>query len=271
MNVTSIDSEIIVYLSIMFVLGIILPITLISIWKIKTKAKLSPFFVGAGTFLLFSTVLEGICNSVLFSGTTDFSKAIISNNALFAILGALMAGLFEETGRFVAFKFFLKKHSDKKTAITYGIGHSGIEIVLILCYMSVVEIALIFMVNTGTIGDILPEGNEVALSSINQMVDSIMLLSSVTVVLAIVERLSTVVIHTSLSVVVFKAVKEKGKLFLYPVAILIHTFIDVFAGLYSVGAISNIYIVELLVIVFAVILGIVAFKTYKKMPDNMSA
>jgi uncharacterized membrane protein YhfC len=51
----------------------------------------------------------------------------MSHTWLYAVLGALLAGLFEETGRFIAFKFLLKKRTDRKTAISYGIGHGGFE------------------------------------------------------------------------------------------------------------------------------------------------
>lgn len=37
------------------------------------------------------------------------------------MVGALLAGVFEETGRYVAFKFILKKRENKATALAYGL------------------------------------------------------------------------------------------------------------------------------------------------------
>ena len=46
---------------------------------------------------------------------------------LYALYGGLAAGLFEETGRLLAFRFILKPHTARITALSYGIGHGGIE------------------------------------------------------------------------------------------------------------------------------------------------
>ena len=48
------------------------------------------------------------------------------------LYGGLMAGVFEETGRYVSFKWFLKKETRIQDGLSYGIGHGGIEAMLIV-------------------------------------------------------------------------------------------------------------------------------------------
>ena len=55
----------------------------------------------------------------------------LENPYVFAIYGGLTAGIFEELGRFVAFFFLLKKYLDYKDGFAYGIGHGGIESILV--------------------------------------------------------------------------------------------------------------------------------------------
>ncbi len=52
----------------------------------------------------------------------------------------LLAGLFEEIGRFLAFKFFYPKQKielNKKNALLFGLGWGGIEAIIIGCLYSV--------------------------------------------------------------------------------------------------------------------------------------
>lgn len=46
-------------------LAVLLPVVLIVVWKLKTKAKLVPFWVGCAIFPLFALVLEAIAATVI--------------------------------------------------------------------------------------------------------------------------------------------------------------------------------------------------------------
>jgi uncharacterized membrane protein YhfC len=56
---------------------------------------------------------------------------------------------------------------------------------------------------------------------------------------------------------------------MFPLAILLHTFLDIFAALYQVGFITNIVIYEiLLLLVVAVFFCLTLRFVYRKMPEN---
>ena len=90
-------------------LGFAIPVFLCW-WAVKKhQAKLSTILIGAGTFVVFALVLESIVHQIVLKGP---SGAVIQGKTLYyALYGGLMAGLFEETGRFLAMKFLLKKLS----------------------------------------------------------------------------------------------------------------------------------------------------------------
>ncbi|MDR0538038.1 MAG: YhfC family intramembrane metalloprotease [Tannerellaceae bacterium] len=59
-----------------------------------------------------------------------------------------MAGLFEETARFISFKILKKKYNGIGTGLAYGIGHGGIEAVLLAGLSMIVSIVFCIMINT---------------------------------------------------------------------------------------------------------------------------
>lgn len=64
--------------------------------------------------------------------------------------GWLPAALFEETGRWTAFRFFLKNHLTAETALMYGAGHGGAESILIVGITYISNIVTSIMINSGT-------------------------------------------------------------------------------------------------------------------------
>ena len=137
------------------IFAVALPIAMVAIWKKRTGCSMKPIFVGAVIFVLFSQVLEGIPKLIFFGGMTGISKYVLSHTWAYVFMGCLLAGLFEEVGRFVAFRFFLKKNQDKRTAISYGIGHGGIESILVLGILCLTYLMMFFQAQDGTLDAVL--------------------------------------------------------------------------------------------------------------------
>jgi Predicted membrane protein len=89
------------------ILGFAIPICL-AWWIVKKhNARLSTVLIGAATFIVFALVLESIVHQIVLKG--PHGAAIQNNTLYFAIYGGLMAGLFEETGRFLSMKYLPEK------------------------------------------------------------------------------------------------------------------------------------------------------------------
>jgi len=92
----------------MIAVGIIAPILLAVLWVRKTHQPIKPLLIGAAIFCVFVIVLESFPKLLLFQYNNPVGNYVMSHTAIFTLTAALLAGLFEETGRFVAFKYLLK-------------------------------------------------------------------------------------------------------------------------------------------------------------------
>lgn len=239
---------------------LILPILALLVWHGKTKARVSPFFVGALMFVVFALLLEQILHQIVLGGTSAFSTAINGNILYKALYGGLAAGLFEETGRLVGFKTLLKKQTAKQTAITYGLGHGGIECMLVAGVNGLVY----GLIASGVISAALLGASASAVTA------SLAATAATTPLWAILERISAMMLHLGLSIFVFKAVRVPGKGGLYPLAILIHAAFDAVFVLLS-GSVSSLAVIEGLIFVSALAVLLIALGTYKRLPADPSS
>lgn len=205
-----ITSQAVMWRAVAGVLGVLLLIVVLLIWKRK-KVSLKPAIVGAITFVVFAQVLEGIPKLIFFTSDTDLTEYVWTHAWAYVLIGCLMAGIFEETGRFVAFRFFLKKYQDRKDAITYGIGHGGIEAILVLGISGISSIALAAAVNDGSLAQSLSGISTGQLKSVEMQITALAGYGVGRMLLEVCERCIAMTLHIALSVVVFKAVQENQR------------------------------------------------------------
>ncbi|MDO5718168.1 MAG: YhfC family glutamic-type intramembrane protease [Tissierellia bacterium] len=112
---------------------------------------------------------------------------IIADHILFAIFFyAFTAGVFEELGRFIIRKFFLKEESALKYAMVFGVGHSFMEILWLFYKFGITGLHP----------------------------------------LAYYERIVVTIVHICLSIVIWEGFNKKSELKYLIIAILIHTVFD---------------------------------------------
>lgn len=243
----------------------LLPFALLILWVRKTRAKVKPFFIGAATFILFALVLEQILHYFCLIAVNPVSTAINGSVVLMTLYGGLAAGIFEETGRLVAFKL-MKKHTDRKTAITYGIGHGGIEAILLVGMNMTLYAVYAMMINRNGADAFAAQIGDAEAAGI--LVHSLQAMNPLVCLYGAWERVSAIILHISLSVLVFRAVHTPGKKYLYPVAILLHAGLDFIAVLYQQGILTSLLLTEILVSAFVVLVAIFAWKVYHQMPET---
>ncbi|MCR4597724.1 MAG: YhfC family intramembrane metalloprotease [Acetatifactor sp.] len=229
------------------VLFIAVPLIIAILWTKKKKEKFSTILVGAATFILFAILLEKPIQNILvfptLMGLSEHaaSKFINARPILWALIVGLFPGVFEETGRLVAFKTVLRKKQNRETSISHGIGHGGIEVMLILGLTYVTYISYAFMINSGTFGTMIEQMATQAPNQVSQgyaIAEQLATFSVGDLVVNIIERIFAFMYHTGASMLVFYACRDKKKFWLYPLAILLHAMIDGFAGLQLAGVIS---------------------------------
>ena len=264
------------YLSmvLLIVAALVLPFSVV-IWWLKTRhEKITTMLLGAATFFVFALVFENIVH-VLVLNVLPTGKIITGSVVLYSVYGALMAGLFEETGRFITFTTFLKNRKNRETSITYGIGHGGFEAMYILGLSGVQYLLYAFLIENGKLQGIIDaaagQGQDV--SVLEALPEQISSLGFSLAGVSIIERVFAMTAHIAFSIIVFYAVK-KSKVWLYALSVLLHASLDVPAALYQTGVI-NMYVVEIIIAVYAVVLLAVVYNVlYKKdiaVPESINA
>lgn len=259
-----VSSTSIVLIVIELVFALALPIVFLIVWRHKTKESIVSALVGALVFLVFTLILESILHYFCLVNKNPVSEFINSNLWIYCLYAALAAGIFEETGRFVAFKTLLKKRTNKRTAITYGIGHGGFECMFVLGFTALNYILIAVLASVLSPAELATAG----LTDISVPLDFMNNLSVSYVALSCLERLIVLPLQIALSVLVFTAAHNKGKLWLFPVAIVLHTGFDIFAVLYQTNVITSLWLVELILLVCSVVVCFIAFVIYKNTKDD---
>lgn len=227
-NLTVAPTAIIV-MALVGVFTLILPLGLgVIFWK-KTKGQWRFFLTGCIVFPVFALVLERAVHGLVLGGAAG--AALQGNIWLYALYGGLMAGIFEECGRWLAFKLSLRWNQGPGDALMYGAGHGGIEAVLLAGMTMVNNIILSLALNRGgmeaveaIIGGPVPDAQRAALQSLSSYPAGIYLWAGF-------ERLVAVGLHIALSVLVYTSVKRRNRWFWFPAAILLHALVDMAAVL----------------------------------------
>lgn len=236
--------------------GIGIPIGAVISFKRKFRESWLPAaFIGAGTFLVFAMILEQILHSVMIP--------LVNNNlAVRCIYGALAAGIFEETGRFAANKALMRKHYSDKNAVLMGLGHGGCEALIILGITMLSYFILALFTNAvGKTAAIqaLTGGNAALEDTVSVQLASITKYGFANMAVSVYERVFTMAFHVCMSVWVMRAAAQKGKVWLFPAAVVTHAAVDMFAMLYQIGK-MQLVMTEIFIGVFTLIVIFVTVK-----------
>ena len=253
----------VIFMGIASLFGIAIPLVLFLVLRKKYKADIMPFFIGCAVFLVFAVLLEGGANLLIF--TSSLGAKIKSNLWLYAAVAGLMAGIFEETGRFVAFNTVLrKKLGNDRNALMYGAGHGGFEVIYILYIGMVSNIVIALMLNAGYY-DTLSAGitDQASLAALDAQLKALSATPPTTFLVGVVERIAAVAAHLSFSVLVFFAVKKVGKFWLFPLAIVLHALLD-FVAVVLAGYKLNVWLIEGALYICAGVLVIIAIVVWSR-------
>lgn len=214
------------------IVGIVIVLSLLFYFRRTLQISFRAVGVGVLIFVVFSQVLEQLLHAYMFSGNQATAKWL-TNPWMMAVYGGLAAGIFENAGRWVGFSFLLRKRQERKDGIAVGIGHGGIEVLLIGVFMGIMGIVLAAMINTGTFEQSFgAEAPSEQIMLFQGLKDKMIHTSQVEYWLGAFERVPAMFIQIGLSLVVLYGVRTRNAMYLL-YAVLVHAFIDFFAGLYQ--------------------------------------
>lgn len=229
----------------------------------KYNVKVRTILIGAGVFVLFALILETIMHRVVLKG--PIGPSITGNIWYYALYGGLAAGIFEETGRFLAMKFLLKSEPQgARTAVAYGVGHGGVEMLIIFGVSMISNLVISALINAGQANLILSSVPADAQAQLEGAFAQLEASTPGTFLTGLWERASAIIIQIGLSVMVWTAVRKGGKwLWLFPAAILLHLLVDASAVLLMNSV--SMAVLEAIVCAMAVAVGAAAVMLAKKL------
>ncbi|MFZ5879393.1 MAG: YhfC family glutamic-type intramembrane protease [Chloroflexota bacterium] len=216
-------------LSVAYVLSflgmIVLPVLLGFYLTRKFKLSWKLILAGALTF---------IASQVLHIPLVLWMTAAFQNGTLPAIPSAwaltfnavvlgLLAGIFEETARYILYKFVLRKASTWNEGVLVGVGHGGVEAVItgVLVAVTVVSMMVYKNMDPASIPGMQPD--QAAL--MQQQVAAFWSTPVYMAFMGLIERVSAVSLHLSLSVMVLYSIVAKKPLWFWA-ALLWHAVVD---------------------------------------------
>ena len=210
-----------------------------AIWLAKKKYKinLSVLGLGAIAFFVSAQVLEKIVHLLVLRPQRDGTIALMTEHPfLYIIYGIAMAALFEETARFIFFKWLEKKRKlEISDALAYGLGHGGLE----LLYVGIASLINLFILFSA----VQSQNPKVLELLTENMLETIRTLAPWQVYLLGVERVLALVMQIGLSFWVYQSVRQKNWIYLVA-AYGLHALFDLAPSLSQVGWISNPLLVE---------------------------
>jgi uncharacterized membrane protein YhfC len=220
---------------------IVLPIVLWIYFTRKFALSWKLVLAGALTF-----IASQVLHIPLVFGMNSFLQTLPLLAS--AILLGLLAGGFEETARYVLFKYILKNSRSWKEGILVGLGHGGIEAMLlgILAAVGFVTMLGYRSIDLSTVPSIPADQLELA----RQQVEAYWSAPWYIALMGFVERIFAIALHVSLSGMVLYAIVYRKPVWFW-LALLWHAFVDAVAV--YVGQQIGILAVEGIVAVFAII------------------
>jgi len=197
----------------------VLPIIAAIYFSRKFKLSWKLFLAGGLTFIA-SQVLH--IPLVLALTPTFQSWGLV----LYAVVLGLLAGLFEETARYILFKFILKKANTWNEGVYIGLGHGGTEAILIgiTAALAFVNMMAYRYIDLSTVPGIPPEQLELA----KQQVAAYWATPPYLAMLGFVERIFAMCLHVSLSVMVLYGLTSKKAIWFW-MAVAWHAVVDALA------------------------------------------
>lgn len=246
----------IVFVILTLFVSLILPVLILIILAAKNRKQgiVSAWLLGAAGFFVTQILIRLPILTALQSRSWFLSFA---QNHLFgyAFSLAFTAGLFELAGRFAVAKIMQKKLTYKRS-LAAGLGHGGIEAMLLIGITYINNLVYIFLINSGGFDAVVAQAAAAGVDAAQLELIRTQLVSMHPAMFALAgfERLLAMTGHTAMSLIVCYGVARQKVLSCLLVCLGIHTLMDLTAGI-SLALPQNIAypIIYTILIVMAVI------------------
>jgi uncharacterized membrane protein YhfC len=144
---------------------------------------------------------------------------------VYFIVLAFTAGLFETVGRILSIKYLMKKNRDFNTGLAHGIGHGGIEAIVLVTLTYVNYVVYAFMINNGFFQALIDSNLGGAQEQLIMIREVLIYTDSYIFIMAGIERVMAIILHIGLSVLVMYGICSKKKSY-FLIVLGIHFLVD---------------------------------------------
>ena len=209
-------------LAVVSILAIVYPFVLAVIARIRLGVRWRYFWYGTLVFLVFQLLTRVPAVLALNNVFASPLKESASFRFTWYLILSLTAGLFEEVGRYVGYRLFMR-HEEKtwSKAIMYGIGHGGIESIVLVGVLSLLSLVNIIVTSSINL-------NVLTTSQHKTVIQQFAALNAQPVWFPLLsgwERLWTLPIQIAFSVMVLQVFRRNNVGWLW-LAIIAHTIVD---------------------------------------------
>ncbi len=248
----------------------VIPIIIAYHYKKRFDVKISTFFIGLFTYVAFAMLLVQIPDILIRGSIKPFANLVKDNALVGALYFPIITVLMEEFGRLFTFKFMMKNRMNKNEALMMGVGHGGIQSMLTGSSVMMSNAILAFAINSfgaeeyvtklGLKGEEL-ETTRKGLIEFGQIpVMQHFFDGSIPILIMIGQ--------VALSFIVFVAISDQRKKFLFPVAMLMHFVLLLPLYLVRKEVFTNMFVAETLMLIVLVAIVYFAYQMYHGIAKN---
>lgn len=222
----------IIAIAITLIVSTLFPLIFAIIWCAKNKGKrtIPALLLGAIGFVVMQIVIR-IPILKLISQIDGFSEFASNHFTLYCLILAFTAALFEVIARYGVAKI-LRKDLSFERSFAAGIGHGGIESIIIIGTTYISNLVLSFMINTNTFNAVVEQTSAQGIdtSSLTAVKEQLIATTSSTFLLSGFERILTITVHIGLTVLIWYFVKHKKDIIGILICLLAHFAFDFVGG-----------------------------------------
>lgn len=235
-----------------------LPIGLMIFLLVKRQKIMVPLLTGAAVFVVSQLILRS--GMLTLIGLTPMAAWLQKNIWIYAIFLGLTAGLFEEFGRLIGFRC-LKTRRSWMDGIAFGIGHGGIESILLVGLSNINGLANSLALNSGVLESI-SQAAGLPQETIQQLIAQLTSYDLPTVLMGGLERVFTLPVQIALTLLVLFSIRSRKPAWLV-LAIGLHLLIDSGVVLLQAEFHWNLFAIEAVIGLFAAAALIFIFRSKK--------
>ena len=218
------------------IITLVAPVAVWIIYGVKNKGKgvWKALALGAAGFVLLQMIIRMPILSIV-SMFPGFETFVTNYYVIYCLILAMTAALFEVVARFGVAKI-LQKKINYEQGVAAGLGHGGIEAILIVGMTYINNLLYAIMINSGAFAQTI---EAVSATDTTGMAEAQLLAIQASLVeapsylfyLAGYERVLTVIFHTAMSLLVCYLVYKKKAVLGVSIAFVMHFLVDFIAPL----------------------------------------